>query len=257
MALIYEKKDKLAYFTLNRPEALNSFDPELAEEFSRALIDFRDDPDAWVAIVTGAGERAFSAGADLVKMIPKLMDKKASPPYREPPTIMRGLDIWKPFIAAINGAALGGGMELALACDIRIAAEHATFGQPEVRWSVIPGWGGTQRLPRVIPLAKAAEMLLTGKPIDAKEALRVGLINAVVPKDKLMATAEDMARGICELGTLGVRACKEAMMRGLSMSLDAGLHLEKMLFDSLKHTEDVEEGPRAFKEKRKPQFKGR
>ena len=257
MALIYEKKDKLAYFTLNRPDALNAFDPEQAEEFAKALIDFRDDPHAWVAIITGAGDRAFSAGADLVKLIPKIMDKTAHPPYRVPPTIMRGMNIWKPFIAAINGAALGGGMELALACDIRIAAEHATFGQPEVRWSLIPGWGGTQRLPRVIPLAKAAEMLLTGKPIDAQEALRVGLINAVVPKDKLMTTAEDMARGILELGPLGIRASKEAMMQGLDMPLDAGLRLEEMLFDSLKYTEDVEEGPKAFKEKRKPQFKGR
>lgn len=257
MVLIYEKKDRIAYFTLNRPDALNAFDPELAEAFSKALIDFRDDPNAWVAIVTGAGDRSFSAGADLIKLIPRIMDKKASPPYRVPPAIMRGMEIWKPFIAAINGSCLGGGMELALACDIRIAAEHATFGQPEVRWSLIPGWGGTQRLPRVIPLAKAAEMLLTGKPINAQEALRVGLINAVVPKEKLMATAEEMARGILELGPLGVRASKEAMMRGLNMTLQDGLRLEEMLFDSLKHTEDVEEGPKAFKEKRKPQFKGR
>ena len=170
---------------------------------------------------------------------------------------MRGLEVWKPLIAAINGMALGGGLELALACDIRIAAENATFGQPEVRLSLIPGWGGTQRLPRAVPLAKAAELVLTGRTIDAKEAYRIGLVNEVVPLAELLSKANKWAEEICQLGPLGVRAAKEAMMRGMEMPLTEGLRLEQMIFDSLRHTEDAVEGPKAFVEKRPPVFKAK
>lgn len=255
MAFIYEKRDRIAYMTINRPQALNSLDPETIEEMSRAMLDFRDDPSVWVAILTGAGDRAFSAGADLKTTIPKMMDDTISPPWRAAPTIGLGLEIWKPFIAAVNGLALGGGNELAIACDIIIASENASFGQPEVRWSIIPGWGGTQRLPRKIPWAKAAEMVIMGRSIDAQEAYRIGLVNKVVPLKDLMSTAEAWAKEICQLGPLGVRAAKEAMIRGASMSLQDGLRLEQMFVDTLRLTEDSKEGPRAFAEKRPPVFK--
>jgi len=253
MPVLYEESDKIATITIDRPQALNSFDPQTVKEFSEALISFRDSPDAWVGIITGSGKKAFSAGADLKALIPVMGEKT----FVMPPMIMRGLEIWKPLIAAINGMALGGGLEIAMACDIRIAAENATFGQPEVRWGLMPGWGGTQRLPRFIPRAKAAELLLMGNTIDANEAYRIGLVNKVVPFDELMPTAREWAAKICENGPLAVRAAKEAMIRGLNMSLEDGLYLEKYLFDYLTGTEDFKEGVSAFAEKRKPQYKAK
>lgn len=251
MPVLYEKSENIAIITINRPEAFNSIDPETAKDLSDVLIQFRDDPDALVGIITGAGKKAFSAGADIRNMIPALADRG----YELPPLITRGLNIWKPIIAAINGMALGGGMEIAMACDIRIAVENATFGQPEVKLAVIPGWGGTQRLPRLVPMAKAAELLLMGNTIDANEAYRIGLINKIVPADELMTTAKEWAAKICANGPLAVRASKEAMIRGVNMSLDDALHLEKFLFDNILTTEDSKEGTSAFIEKRKPQFK--
>jgi enoyl-CoA hydratase/carnithine racemase len=253
MALLYEKEDKIVTITLNRPESLNSYDWEQTQEFSEAIVKFRDDPDAWAAIITGAGDKAFSAGADLKKLVPAAQET-GQPEYVH---IMTGLRIYKPFIAAVNGLALGGGLETVLACDIRIAAENARFGVPEVRWSVIPGWGGTQRLPRMIPWAKAAELLFTGAAIDAQEAYRIGLVNLVVPLSELMPTAKEWARRICQNGPLALRAAKESMMEGINMTLDEGLKLEKSLVDKLLMTEDAKEGVKAFNEKRKPVFKGK
>lgn len=253
MALLYEKEDKIVIITLNRPESLNAYDWEQTQEFSEAIVKFRDDPDAWAAIITGAGDKAFSAGADLKKLVPAAQET-GQPEYVH---IMTGLRIYKPFIAAVNGLALGGGLETVLACDIRIAAENARFGVPEVRWSVIPGWGGTQRLPRMIPWAKAAELLFTGTAIDAQEAYRIGLVNLVVPLSELMPTAKEWARRICQNGPLALRAAKESMMEGINMTLDEGLKLEKSLVDKLLMTEDAKEGVKAFNEKRKPVFKGR
>lgn len=253
MALLYEKEDKIVTITLNRPESLNSYDWEQTQEFSEAIVKFRDDPDAWAAIITGAGDKAFSAGADLKKLVPAAQET-GQPEYVH---IMTGLRIYKPFIAAVNGLALGGGLETVLACDIRIAAENARFGVPEVRWSVIPGWGGTQRLPRMIPWAKAAELLFTGTAIDAQEAYRIGLVNLVVPLSELMPTAKEWARRICQNGPLALRAAKESMMEGINMTLDEGLKLEKSLVDNLLMTEDAKEGVKAFNEKRKPVFKGK
>jgi enoyl-CoA hydratase/carnithine racemase len=253
MALLYEKEDKIVTITLNRPEALNAYDWEQTQEFSEAIVKFRDDPDAWVAIITGAGDKAFSAGADLKKLVPAAQET-GQPEYVH---IMTGLRIYKPFIAAVNGLALGGGLETVLACDIRIAAENARFGVPEVRWSVIPGWGGTQRLPRMIPWAKAVELLFTGTAIDAQEAYRIGLVNLVVPLSELMPTAKEWARRICQNGPLALRAAKESMMEGINMTLDEGLKLEKSLVDKLLMTEDAKEGVKAFNEKRKPVFKGK
>ena len=225
MALIYERKGKIAYITLNRPEAMNSFDPQQAREFSRALIDFRGDPGLFVAIVTGAGERAFCAGADIRTMLPMMAGKWKKKPWLVPPSITRGLELWKPLVAAINGIAFGGGLEIALACDIRVASEKALLGVPEVKLGVIPGWGGASRLPRLVPPAIAAQMLLTGDPISAQEAYRVGLVNEVVPASELMASAEKWANKICQCGPLGVRAAKEVMIRGMSLSLDDTLRL--------------------------------
>ena len=256
MPIDYQKEGKIAIFTLNRPEALNAIDPESAGELSRALIDFKDDDELWVGIITGAGDRAFSVGADIETMLTE-MKKTRGQPSADPPTIMRGLSIWKPIIAAINGAALGGGLEVALACDLRIASENATFGVPEVTLGLIPGWGGTQRLPRVIPLAKAAELLLTGRPINAQEAYRIGLVNKVVPFIELMPAAKQMADMLCRPAPLAVRAAKRAMTEGTSLSLGDGLELERTLNDFLVTTKDFEEGCKAFMEKRKAVFEAK
>ena len=256
MSLLYEKKGRLAYITIDRPRALNSLDPQTFKEFSDALIDFRDDNDIWVAILTGSGSRAFCVGADIKDMLPLLNDIR-NEWWRMPPTILRGLELWKPIIAAVNGHALGGGMELALACDLRIAAEHATFGAPEVNLVIIPGWGGTQRLPRIVPSAKAAEMIFFGQRIDAQEAYRIGLVNKVVPKEELMTTVEEWAQKLCELPPLAVRAAKEAMIRGTGMNLEDGLILESRLMDVVVASEDHKEARDAWLDKRKPTLKGR
>ncbi len=170
---------------------------------------------------------------------------------------MRRLELWKPLIAAINGLALGGGLEIALACDIRIASEKAKLGVPEVTLGLIPGWGGTQRLPRMVPWCKAAQMLFTGKPVDAQEAYRIGLVNVVVPPEAVMPTAKQWAGDICQVGPLAVRAAKEAMIRGSSMTLEDGLRLENALMANVMQTEDFTEGTTAFAEKRKPVYKAK
>jgi E-phenylitaconyl-CoA hydratase len=261
MALLYTQQDRIVTITLNRPEAMNAIDPETHRELIDAWIRFRDDSEAWIAILTGAGEKAFSAGADLKKLIPQAFaagtERARSHNDYGLGGITRGLEIWKPMIAAVNGHALAGGLELALACDLRIAAEHATFGLTEVRWAIMPGAGGTQRLPRTVPLAKAMEMILMAEPVDAREAHRIGLVNAVVPLAELMPTARRWAQTICERGPLGVRAAKEAVVRGLSLPLADGLRLEALLSGTLRGTEDATEGPRAFAEKRKPVFRAR
>lgn len=250
MAVDYQKEGKIAIFTINRPEAFNALSMQVHKELIEAMLDFKNDDALWVGIVTGAGSKSFSAGQDI---------KEFRPGRIEAQDLVYGVPdkIWKPIIAAINGWCLGGGLELALACDLRIAAEHARFGQPEINIGYMPGGGGTQRLPRFIPWAKAAELLLTGEPIDAQEAYRLGLVNKVVPLDQLMSTAKEWAELICKKGPLGVRASKEAMIRGYSMSLEEGLELERSLNNGLRDTEDFIEGASAFKEKRQPDYKGK
>ena len=213
MSIDFTTEGKVAIFTINRPEAMNAMNPEVFKELSDVLLKFKDDDNLWVGILTGAGDRAFCAGADIKLMLPVIGGLRDRP-WAEPPIIMRGLNLWKPLIAAVNGTALGGGLEIALACDIRVASENATFGVPEVTLGLIPAWGGTQRLPRAIPMAKAAEMLLTGKPIDAQEAFRIGLVNRVVPVAELMPTAMKMAEQICKCGPIAVQAAKQAMIEG-------------------------------------------
>jgi enoyl-CoA hydratase/carnithine racemase len=260
--VLYEQSDRIVTITLNRPEAMNAIDPETQEALVTAWTRFRDDESAWVAILTGAGDKAFSAGADLKKMIPSsLSGGRGYDPIAHNALglggITRGLEIWKPMIAAINGFCLAGGLEQALACDLRIAAPHARFGLTEVRWAIMPGAGGTQRLPRAVPLARAMEMILTAEHIDAEEALRLGLINRIVPLPELVPAARALAQTLCERGPLALRAAKEAVIRGLSLPLADGLRLEAMLSGTLRGTEDAVEGPKAFAEKRKPSFKAR
>jgi len=256
MAVDYEKAGRVAIFTINRPEAFNMVNASIFRELCARMIEFRDDPELWVGIITGARTRAFSAGADVKEMLPFVREHRDEPEAL-PPSIMRGLDIWKPLIAAVNGLALGGGLEIALACDIRIASAKARFGTPEVTLGLIPGWGGTQRLPRMLPWCKAAELLLTGRPIDAQEAYRIGLVNQVVPPEEVMPTAKEWAETICKAGPLAVRAAKEAMVRGSGLSLEDGLRLECSLFRRVMGTEDCAEGIAAFNEKRKPVYKAK
>jgi len=251
MPVLYEKDDKIATITLNRPEMMNRIDAETCEAFSSALINFRDDPDVWVAIISGAGD-AFSTGADHDKLLVPWAENS----FQVPPMITRGLDIWKPLVAAINGPARGGGLEIALACDIRIAAENAYLQMPEVGRGLIPGWGGTQRLTRMISPAKAAEMIFLGTPISAEEAYRLGLVNKVVPLAQLLPTAKEWAGKICENTPLGIRKAKEAMIRGRNMALEDGLRLELAFLEEVLQSEDYKEGLRAFKEDRKPEYKG-
>jgi len=252
MPVLYEKEGKIVTIVLNRPEMLNRIDAETYQALSGALMDFRDDPEVWVAIITGAGE-AFSTGADHEKLLRPWADKS----FQVPPMITRGLDIWKPLIAAINGPARGGGVEIALACDIRIAAENAYLQLPEVGRGLIPGWGGTQRLPRMVSPAIAAEMIFLGTPISAEEAYRFGLINKVVPLAQLLPTAKELAAKICEKSPLGIQRAKEAMIRGRNMAQEDGLRLELAFFEEMLQSEDYKEGLRALAEERKPEYKGR
>jgi E-phenylitaconyl-CoA hydratase len=252
-AVEYVTEGKIAYITINRPEAMNSLSIEVREGLQAAYQDFRDNNDLWVAIITGAGDKAFSAGADIKGFRPSTGETGGGVLEK----LLRPDTIWKPFIAAIHGYCLGGGCELAMTCDIRIAAENAQFGQPEVNIGFMPGGGGTIRMPRFIPRAVAAEILLTGIRINAAEALRVGLVSRVVPREKLMDTAREIAETILTRGPLGVRATKEAMIRGYSMPLEEGLALERQLVNQVRATEDFMEGARAFAQKRKPEYKAR
>ena len=255
MPVRYETDGHIVTITIDRPEALNALDLDTWRAFGEATQRFEDDPGAWVGIVTGAGDRAFCAGADIKTTIRRLMDDPRGNPYDEPATIMRGQSPTKPLIAAVNGVALGGGLEVVLACDLRIASSRARFGAPEVNLGLIPGWGGTQRLPRQVPYAIAAKLVLTGEMISAEEALRAGLVNAVVEPEQLMEEARKIAAVVASRGPLAVRAAKRAMVEGGALPLAEGLALEHQLFDDLAYTKDVQEGIAAFEEKRTPDFR--
>lgn len=260
MAILYEKRGRVAYITINRPEARNAIDPETMQELSDAWSDFRDDDGLWIGVLTGAGDKSFSAGADLKTLIPRLTG--AIPGGGQASAggfggITRGFECWKPMIAAINGHCFAGGFEMMLACDLRIASENAVFGLTEVSWGIIPAAGGTQRLPRSISLAKAMEMILTAQRISAEEACNIGLINKVVPQAELMNEVERLVATLLERGPLALRAAKQAILQGLSMTLDEGMALEQRLMAGLLKTEDAREGPLAFAQKRKPEFKAR
>ncbi len=249
----YEKQGHVATITINRPEAMNSLTLEMLAAIDEAAIDFNDDPEIWVAIITGAGEKAFCAGADLKEAIPSFAGGAV---LGNPDITKRQLsDVYKPVIAAINGFCIAGGLELVLGTDLRIAAEHATFGLGEVRWGVIPAGGSHIRLPRQVPWAIAMELLLTGRPIDAHRAYGVGLVNRVVPAADVMPVARELAETICKNGPLAVRTAKEIAVR--SLEVEKGFVLERALGARVFASEDAQEGPRAFGEKRPPRFTGR
>ena len=259
MPVHYELDGHVATITLDRPEALNAINREMNAQLAETWVRFRDDDEAWVAILTGAGDRAFCAGADLIDLIPDATERARTGGLTEFNFggNTRDFRTWKPCIAAINGFALAGGLEIALACDLRVAVPRARFGLPEVRWAIIPGGGGTQRLPRLIPAARALELILTGKQIDSEEALRIGLINQVVEPEQLMPAARELAQALLQNGPLALRAAKRAVLEGLDGTLDDGLQLELQLFGQLLLTEDAVEGPKAFAEKRAPEYRAR
>jgi len=257
-AVIYEKKNHLAILTMNRPEARNAMNAQMRKEMSESYVDFRDDKDSWVLIITGAGDKAFSAGMDLKEMAARLAGgpSAARPPVQPLPDLIAGnIEIWKPIIAAINGTAVGGALELALACDIRIVADTATLGLPEPKRGIVPGGKGTIRLPRIVPFGLAMEMLLSGDNISAQEAYRMGLANQVVPQSELMPAAIKMAERFMECAPLAVQSIKETLYKTMGMPLDAALAAR--FGAEVPASEDAREGTAAFGQKRKPVWKGR
>ena len=256
--VLFEVADRVATVTINRPEAMNALDPETLGGLAEAWAEIRDNPEIWTAIVTGAGDRAFCAGADLKKTIPRRADEGAwqafQPSSRS--AIDDGVQLWKPVIAAVNGYCLAAGLTLLSACDIRIASERAEFGLPEVRWGIVPTLGATQRLPRQLPWAVAMELLLLGERIGAQRAYECGLVNRVVPHDQVMGAARAVAARLTAGPPLTQRAIKEAAVRGLSLPIEEGIRLEALLSQQVRRTEDFVEGPKAFAEKREPNYRG-
>lgn len=247
----------IATITINRPERRNALDAAHYAGLTDAWIRVRDDPAVRCAIVTGAGDKSFSAGADIKDFIGRPQELSDHWLTQKGQLLNRGLEVWKPVIAAVNGFCVGGGMTLLLATDIRIAVPHATFGLSEVKRGVIAGNGGTQRVMHQLPHAIAMEMLLTGDAIDAARAERWGLVNAVVPPGELMQAARAFARRIAANAPLAVQAAKELGLRSRDMPLADGLRLEQMVSRILQGSEDVKEGRAAFAEKRPPRFEGR
>jgi enoyl-CoA hydratase len=254
--LLYEKKDGIAYITFNRPKVLNALNRQTIEEFHRVLLDVKHDPGVRVIILTGTGDKAFVAGADINELSQQApVNGKEFSLYGQ--SVFHLLEtIGKPSICAINGYALGGGCELALSCSIRLASKAAKLGQPEVKLGILPGYGGSQRLARLCGKGMAHELCLTGEMITAEEAERVGLVNHVYEPTELLSAAEAMAKKIIEKAPLAVKYCMEAIERGVEMPQEEGLFLEATLFGLCCATEDMREGTRAFLEKRSPQFKG-
>ena len=255
--LLYEKRNGIGYVTINRPEKLNALNQKVMAELSACFENIHQDEDVKAVILNGAGEKSFVAGADVSELA-------AQDPVPGKQTSTRGQkildfieDFGKPVIAAVNGYALGGGCELAMACTLRIASGNARFGQPEVKLGIIPGYAGTQRLPRLVGKGRALELILTGEPISAQEAYRIGLVNQVVAAKDLMAAAEAMARKLMANGPLAVRFSIEAVNHGMEMTQEEGQFLEATLFGLCCTTADMKEGTRAFLEKRPATFLGR
>ena len=256
--VLFERSGGVAVITLNRPESMNAVDPATLRLLGERFQEFDHDDELRVAILTGAGDKAFCAGADLKKYAEREyygIEELWNPSRQNRPG-GRNLQVTKPVIAAINGFCLAGGQEIALACDMRIASDTASFGSPEVRWSLLHGYGALQ-LPHTVSLAVAMDMLLTGERIDAKRAYEVGLVSRVVPPAELMPTARRMAEKISEHGPLATKLVKELALRGPHLHPEDAIAYRNSVSALLRLTDDAKEGPRAFAQKRKPQFKGR
>ncbi len=255
--VLYEKRDGIAYVTLNRPKVLNALNQRTWQDLRAAFEDARDDATVRGVILTGAGDKAFIAGADISEIAHiTAVDAERSSRYgQDVLTLIENLG--KPVIAAVNGFALGGGCETAMACTIRVASEHARFGQPEVTLGIIPGGGGTQRLPRLVGKGRALQIILSGMMITAQEAYRIGLVNEVVPATDLIPRAEAILKQIFANAPVAVRFSLEAVNRGLETSQAEGMALEASLFGLCAGTEDKDEGTQAFLQKRAAKFKGR
>lgn len=264
--VIYEKSDSIVTITMSRPAKHNAMNAQMLVELASAWADFRDDADARVAILTGAGDKAFCAGADLGSLLP-LLTRSREPKDEwdeallsdrsiQMTAILRGFELYKPVIAAVNGFAFAGGTEVIGACDLRVAAPHATLGLSEVKRGIAPGGGSMVRLARQIPYAKAMQILLTGESMTAEEAHRIGLVNEIAPARKLLQHARLMGRLIAENAPLAVQACKEVAMRTSGLSLDTAYKIEDEVAARILKTHDAVEGPLAFVEKRKPVFSG-
>ena len=255
--VLYEKKGAIAYVTLNRPKVLNALSQRTWEDLRAAFEDARDDTAVRGVILTGSGDKAFIAGADIGELahVTAVEAEKSSSFGQAVLNLIENLG--KPVIAAVNGFALGGGCETAMACTMRVAAEHARFGQPEVTLGIIPGGGGTQRLPRLVGKGRALQLILSGAMIGAQEAYRIGLVNEVVPAPDVIPRAEAILKQIFANGPIAVKFSLEAVNRGLEASLAGGLALEASLFGLCAGTEDKNEGTQAFLQKRAPQFQGR
>jgi enoyl-CoA hydratase len=264
--LLVDKTDGILTLTMNRPEASNALSPQMLVKMAEAWYEFRDTRELRVAILTGAGDKDFCAGGDLKLTMPLVTgarqpedewDHKLVSNYNLfTDAILRGFELYKPVIAAVNGNALGGGTETTNACDLRVAAEHAVFGTPEAKRGLLPGGGSISRLPRQIPYAKAMEILLIGDSLTAREALEIGLLNHVVPKEELMPKALELAGKLAENGPLAIRKIKEGVLRTSGLPLDQALAIENEVSAAVMTSKDAREGPRAFKEKRKPRFTG-
>ncbi|MFW6039899.1 MAG: enoyl-CoA hydratase-related protein [Gemmatimonadota bacterium] len=252
-----ERHDGRAILIVDRPDKLNALNADTVDELGRAFREFAADDDVRGVIVTGAGEKAFVAGADIGELA-KMGPIDGVDVSRAGQDVFRFVErMRKPVIAAVNGYALGGGLELALACHIRLASENARFGLPEVTLGIIPGYGGTVRLPRIVGRGRALEMILTGEMIDADEALRIGLVNRVAPQIELMGEAESLLEKIEANAPIAIGLALEAVEHGLNTSVEEGLTLEANLFGLLAATDDMREGMRAFLEKRDAEFEGR
>lgn len=253
--ILFELKNHIAFVTVNRPDKLNALNDDTLKELKDCFEKIKNDNNVNVVIITGTGEKAFIAGADISEL--NKLNRTTGKQFSENgQAVFNQIEnLGKPVIAAINGFALGGGCELSLACHIRLASEKAKFGQPEVNLGIIPGYGGTQRLTRLINTGRAAEIILTGDLIDANEALRIGLVNKIYPSEELMKKAIEMAEKISSKGQIAVRLALNSIVNCNEISQSAGLNLEAELFGQGCGTEDFKEGTLAFLEKRKPNFK--
>ena len=259
--ILFEVRNQIAWVTFNRPESMNAMNRQMTEDLIEACKRIEEDPDVRIAIFTGAGEKAFSAGMDLkeraatpISPIERRQQKLTNKIHTQARAVAA---ITKPTIAAIRGYCVGGGLEFALACDLRVAAEDAKLGLTEVRRGIIPGAGGTQRLARAVGVTKALEMCLTGDTVNGSEAQKLGLVNVAVPASEVMKAAEDLASRILKGAPMSVTFIKEAIKKGVELPLDEGLRLEADLSAMVATTEDSKEGPRAFAEKRAPVWKGK